>query len=62
MPSKHLSVDEQVKPLEQHGFTIADFTPDAIVLRFFKWDINTQSVDALDTLESFHTAELQRPA
>ena len=62
MPSKHLSVDEQVKPIEQHGFTIADFTPDAIVLRFFKWDINTQSVDALDTLEPFHTAELRRPA
>lgn len=62
MPSKHLSVDEQVKPLEQHGFTIADFTLDAIVLRFFKWDINTQSVDALDTLEPFHTAELQRTA
>ena len=60
-PPLHLTVDEQVKPIEQHGFTIADFTPDAIVLRFFKWDVNSQSVDALDTLEPFHTAELKRP-
>ena len=58
----HLSVDEQVKPIEQHGFTIADFTADTIVLRFFKWDVNTQSAEALDTLEPFHTAELKRPA
>ena len=51
-----------MKPIEQHGFTIADFTPDTIVLRFFKWDVNTQSAEALDTLEPFHTAELKRPA
>jgi hypothetical protein len=61
-PPIHLNVDEQVKPVEQHGFTIADFTPEAIVLRFFKWDVNTQSAEALDTLEAFHTTELRRPA
>lgn len=60
-PPVHLTVDEQVKPLEQHGFTLADFTQDTIVLRFFKWDVRTQSVEALDTLEPFHTAELKRP-
>ena len=60
-PPVYLSVDEQVKPIEQHGFTLADFTPDRIVLRFFKWDVNTQSVEALDTLEPFHTVELKRP-
>jgi len=27
----------------------------------FKWDLNTQSADAIDTLEPFHTAELTRP-
>jgi len=26
----------------------------------FKSDVNTQSVDAIDTLEPFHTAELTR--
>jgi len=50
-----------VKPIEQHGFTIVDFMPDKIVLRLFKWDWKTQSVEAIDTLESFHTAELRRP-
>ena len=61
-PSLHLTVDEQVKPIEQHGFTMADFTTDTIVLRFFKWDVNTQRPEALDTLEPFHTVELKRPA
>jgi hypothetical protein len=62
MPPIGLDVDEQIKPIEQHGFTIADFSADAIVLRFFKWDVNTQTAEALDTLEPFHTAELKRPA
>jgi hypothetical protein len=53
-------MDERVKPIEQHGFTIADFSTDKIVLRMFKWDVKTQSVDAIDTLEPFHTAELTR--
>ena len=60
-PSLHLSMDEAVKPIENHGFTIADFTADKVVLRFFKWDRNAQGVEAIDTLEPFHTAELKRP-
>jgi hypothetical protein len=47
--------------IELHGFILADFTADRVVLRFFKWDVNTQPVDAIDTLQSFHTAELARP-
>jgi hypothetical protein len=60
MPPAHLDMDEQVKPIEQHGFTIVDFTPDKIVLRMFKWDWKTQGVEAMDTLEPFHTTELPR--
>jgi len=60
LPPAHLDMHEQVKPIEQHGFTIADFSPDKIVLRMFKWDVKTQSVDAIDTLEPFHSAELMR--
>ena len=60
-PPVYLVVQEEVKPIEQHGFTIADFLPDRIVLRFFKWDRKTQSPDAMDTLEPFHTTELGRP-
>jgi hypothetical protein len=61
-PSLHLQMDEQVKPIEQHGFTLADFTPDKTVLRLFKWDLKTQKPEAMDTLEPFHTVELPRPA
>ncbi len=39
---------------------LADFLPDRIVVRLFKWDRNTQSPDAMDTLEPFHTVELGR--
>lgn len=60
-PSAVLDLAEQIKPIEQHGFTLADFTPDKIVLRFFKWDVKTQPVEAIDTLQPFHTAELSRP-
>jgi hypothetical protein len=59
-PPAHLDMLEEVKPIEQHGFTIADFLPDSIALRFFKWDVNTQSPDAIDSLEPFHTTELGR--
>ena len=31
----------------------ADVTADTIVLRFFKWDVNSQSVETLDTLCPF---------
>jgi hypothetical protein len=61
-PSAVLDLEEQVKPIEQHGFTLIDFTPDKMVLRMFKWDIKTQPVETIDTLEPFHTAELTRPA
>jgi hypothetical protein len=61
-PSLHLRMDEQVKPIEQHGFTLADFTSEKVVLRMFKWDLKTQGPEALDTLEPFHTAEFERSA
>ena len=62
LPPAHLDMDEQVKPLEQHGFTLVDFTPDKMLLRMFKWDWRTQPVDAIDAMEPFYTTELIRPA
>ena len=59
-PPVHLDMREEVKPIEQHGFTLADFLPDRIVLRLFKWDVTAQPPDAIDTLEPFHTTELAR--
>ena len=32
------------------------------MLRFFKWDVKTQPVEAMDSLEPFHTAEFPRRA
>lgn len=61
-PSLRLRMDEQVRPIEQHGFTLADFTPDKVTLRMFKWDVKTQPPEAMDALEPFHTVELARPA
>ena len=60
-PPHHLEVQEEIKPIEQHSFTIADFLQDRLVLRFFKWDLKTESPDAIDRLEAFHTTELGRP-
>ncbi|MFM9092134.1 MAG: hypothetical protein ACKOUK_10400, partial [Verrucomicrobiota bacterium] len=57
----HLDLREEVKPIEQHGFTLADFHPDRIELRFFKWDVRTQSPNAIDGLQPFHTTTLPRP-
>src|SRR5439155_25965438 len=62
LPPVHLDMEEPIKPIEQHGFTIVDFSPDKMVLRHFKWDVKTQSVEAIDTLEPFHVTELVRPA
>jgi GAF domain-containing protein len=31
MPPAHLDMDEQVKPIEQHGFTLVDFMPVTLV-------------------------------
>ena len=61
-PPSHLDLSEVVRPIEQHGFTLADFEPDRIRLRFFKWDVNAQPPEAIDQLSPFHTAELVRPA
>ena len=60
-PPQHLDVQEEVKPIEQHGFVLADFTRDRIVLRFFKWDVKAQRAEDIDELQPFHVSELERP-
>jgi len=59
-PPAHVDMREEVKPSEQHGFTLADFFADRIVLRFFKWDVRASPPEAIDALEPFHTTELVR--
>ena len=60
-PSQYLNFQEQVTPFEEHGFTIVDFEQDRIVAQLFKWDVNSQPVEAIDSLESYYTVELERP-
>jgi hypothetical protein len=57
-PSGHLDLTEAVAPLEQHGFTLIDFSPDRMVLSQFAWDVNREPLEAIDVLEPFYTTEL----
>ena len=59
-PPAHLDLEEAVAPIEEHGFTPADFLPDRIVLRQFRWDVNSQPLAAIDRMEAFYTTELPR--
>ena len=59
-PPAHLDLEEAVAPIEEHGFTLADFLPDRIVLRQFRWDVNSQPLEAIDRMEAFYTTELSR--
>jgi hypothetical protein len=53
-----LEVQEALQPLEENGFTIADFTPGDVTLRCFKW--RNAPVEAIDTLEPFYELRLAR--
>jgi len=59
-PPQHLDMQETIKPIEENGFLLIDFTPETITLRYFKWNQKTQPVSDIDTLEPFHTTELKR--
>jgi hypothetical protein len=60
LPPKHLDMDETLKPIEENGFLLMDFTPEIITLRYFKWNQKSQPISDIDTLEPFHTTELKR--
>jgi hypothetical protein len=56
----HLQVEESLKPLEENGFIIADFTRDAITIRYFRFNYHKQAPEVIDTLEPFRVTELRR--
>ena len=60
-PPAHIDLHEDVKPIEQHGFTVADFERDEIQLRMFKWDRHTDTPESIDALEPFHVVTFPRP-
>jgi hypothetical protein len=59
VPPAGLEVEEGLPALEDNGFTLADFTPERITLRYFRWKLGRPEA-ALDTLEPFRTTELVR--
>lgn len=58
-PSRAIEVEERLSALEENGFLIADFTPEAITIRFFGW-LPSRGVEAIDSLEPFRTTVLKR--
>jgi hypothetical protein len=56
----HLQMEENLKPLEENGFIIADFTRDAITIRYFRFSYHKQAGEVIDTLEPFRVTELKR--
>src|SRR3984957_849618 len=59
-PPTHLTMEENLKPIEENGFIIADFTPESITVRYFRFSYHTQSPEVIDTLEPFRVTELKR--
>jgi len=61
VPPEGLEVEEGLPALEENGFTIADFTPERVILRYFSWKLGRPEA-ALDTLEPFRVTTLVVPA
>ena len=57
IPPAGLDVDEGLPALEENGFTIADFTPERVTLRYFSWTLGRPET-ALDALEPFRVTDL----
>jgi hypothetical protein len=53
-----LAVQEGLSPIEENGFLLADFTEDAVTLRYFKWRHDPEA--AIDAMEPFRTTVLPR--
>ena len=58
----HLDLEETFPALEDHGFTLVDFTPDHITIRQFAWDVDREPVENIDTMEPLFTTDLEPPA
>ena len=60
LPPAGMDVEEGLPALEENGFTIADFTPERVTLRYFSWKLGRPEA-ALDTLEPFRVTNLVLP-
>ena len=60
-PPTHIDMREDLTPIEENGFTIADFTLDSITLQYFRWNAHRDDVAAIDTLQPSRTSRFDRP-
>lgn len=60
VPSGTLDAEETVPAVEENGFSLLDFTPDALQVSLFRWTPD-QGEAALDRLEPFRVLTLPRP-
>ncbi len=58
LPPGSLETEEALPCLEQNGFSLIDFSPQGIAIRYFRWNNREDPVDAIDTLEPFRVTEL----
>ena len=61
LPPNHIDMREDLTPIEENGFTIADFAPDSITLQYFRWNAHRDEVAAIDTLQPFRASRFDRP-
>jgi len=59
LPAQHVKIDAAIPALEENGFLIADFTPAAIRLAFFRWNPALHET-AIDRLVPFKEVDLKR--
>lgn len=60
-PSNVLDMVEDLKPIEENGFSLVDLTPDDLTIQYFRWKAGRDSLEAIDTLQPFRTTTLKRP-
>jgi hypothetical protein len=56
-----LDFNELLQAEEKHGFIIADYDAEGVVIRHFKWDRDIHSVADIDSLEPYKVTVLKRP-
>lgn len=59
LPANHVEIDPSIPALEENGFLIVDFTPQAMKLSFFRWSPALPDT-AIDTLVPFKEVNLAR--
>ena len=54
-----IGIREDLQPLENNGFTIADSSPDRVEFQMFRWKLGRPEAE-LEAMEPFHRFTIQR--